>query len=314
MDVHRSHLPLVILLVALCWCKSPGIGLGNDETSERLPETERGYYTATQTRALATAETPPNQAPPPWQWHVRPHGFVYDTYWASAAEPRLATHLIEERHDGTFLDSHIGGRFGILRYGPKDCPEGFQLDLLGGAKLRQNWGDLDVLATDFRYDIIGTYGAGPHRFKFGFYHVSAHAGDEFLLENPDFDRLNFFRDTLVAGYSYYPIPQARFYAEMGWAFDREISEPWEFQFGIDLGPRAHTGIRGAPFMAMNVHLREELDFGGNFAFQAGWAWRGDDALDGLLRTGVYFYEGASPHFSFYAEHERQIGWGLWYDF
>jgi hypothetical protein len=34
----------------------------------------------------------------------------------------------------------------------------------------------------------------------------------------------------------------------------------------------------------------------------------------VLRTGVYFYEGGSPQFSFYAEHERQVGWGLWYDY
>ncbi len=314
MDVHRRVLLIAFVLAAPGWWERSGVALGDEGDLQQLPRVESDFYVASRARDLPVPETAPAGSSSPWQWHIRPRGFVYDTYWASAAEPRLATHVIEERHDGTFLDSHIGGRFGILRYGPKDRPEGFQLDLLGGAKLRQNWGDLDVLATDFRYDLIGTYGVGPHRFKFGFYHVSAHTGDEFLVENPGYDRLNFFRDTLVTGYSYYPIPQARFYAEMGWAMDHEISEPWEFQFGIDLGPQACTGVRGAPFMAMNVHLREELDFGGNFAFQAGWAWRGEDTLDGLLRTGVYFYEGASPHFSFYAEHERQIGWGLWYDF
>ncbi len=312
MDVHRSHLQIAFALAALWCCELPRVALSDDEF-RRLPEVESELYTA-QDRRPTASETNSGDVSSPWQWHIRPRGFVYHTYWASATEPRLATHLIEERYDGTFLDSHIGGRFGIIRFGSKDRPEGFQIDLLGGAKLRQNWGDMDVMATDFRYDLIGTYGAGPHRYKFGFYHVSAHAGDEFLLKNPGFNRLNFFRDVLVTGYSYYPIPQARFYAEMGWAVDCEVSKPWEFQFGIDLGPRNSTGVHGAPFMAMNAHLREELDFGGNFAFQAGWAWRGEDTVDGLLRTGVYFYEGASPHFSFYAEHERQIGWGLWYDF
>lgn len=311
MDACRNRLPIVFVL---CWCMSQGIALGGDDGSAALPQVESDFIVPSPTRLLRVTETSLDDGTSSWQWHIRPRGFVYSTYWASAAEPRLATHLIEERNDGTFVDSHIGGRFGILRFGPKDRPEGFQLDLLGGAKLRQNSGDLDVQATDYRYDVIGTYGAGPHRFKFGFYHVSAHAGDEFLLKNPNFHRLNFFRDTLVTGYSYYPISQARLYAEMGWAVDHEISEPWEFQFGIDLGPCRSTGIRGAPFLAMNVHLREELDFGGNFAVQAGWAWRGEDTLDGILRTGAYFYEGASPHFSFFAEQEQQIGWGLWYDF
>lgn len=313
MDVHRRQLiPLAVMALGLAGI--PRMARGDDNGFRQLPHVESEVYALPPTHSLTESQIAFDTPSEPWQWHIRPHGFIYDTYWASAAEPRLATHLIDERYDGTFLDSHIGGRFGIVRFGPKDRPEGFQIDLLGGAKLRQNWGDLDVLASDFRYDVIGTYGVGPNRFKFGFYHVSAHTGDEFLLKNPGFERLNFFRDTLVAGYSYYPIPQARFYAETGWAVDHEISEPWEFQLGIDLGPAACTGVRGAPFLAMNVHLREELDFGGNFALQAGWAWRGDDVLDGLLRTGVYFYEGASPYFAFYAEHERQIGWGLWYDF
>jgi hypothetical protein len=291
-----------------------GAAQGGEGDIPSLPEIEAAYNEASQDYLSSLTVPSASDVSSPWQWQIRPRGFVYDTYWASAAEPRLATHLIEEQHDGTFLDSHIGGRFGVLRFGPKDRPEGFQIDVLGGAKLRQSWGNMDVLATDFRYDVLGTYGTGPHRYKFGFYHVSAHTGDEFLLKNPGFNRLNFFRDVLVAGYSYYPIPQARFYAEMGWAVDCEVSKPWEFQFGIDLGPQDSTGVGGALFMAMNVHLREELDFGGNFAFQAGWAWRGEDTLDGLLRTGVYFYEGASPYFAFFAEHERQVGWGLWYDF
>lgn len=313
MDVQRSLLFVVFMSATAGWCAVPRSAVGSDEFG-RLPEVESDLYAASYEPASLPAETSPGDTSSAWQWHIRPRGFVYGTYWASASEPRMAVHLIDERDDGTRLDSYVGGRFGVLRFGPKDRPEGFQLDVLGGAKLRQNWGDLDVLATDYRYDILGTYGAGPHRFKFGFYHVSSHAGDEFLLEHPGFNRLNFFRDTLAAGYSYYPIPQARFYAEAGWAVDHEISEPWEVQFGIDLGPRNRTGVRGAPFLAMNVHLREELDFGGNVAVQAGWGWRGDDALDGFLRTGVYFYEGASPQFSFYAEHERQIGWGIWYDY
>jgi hypothetical protein len=266
-------------------------------------------------RGLEMAQTSSADAIAPWSWQIRPRGFVYDTYWAGAAEPRLGTQLVDESDGGPFLDSQVGGRVGMLRYGPADRPEGFQVDVLGGAKLRQDWdGNLDVLATDYRYDILGTYGAGPHRWKFGFYHISSHVGDEFLLRNRQFQRLNYSRDTLVAGYSYYPLPCVRLYAEMGWAFDHDVSQPWHFQFGIDCGPRQPTGLHGAPFFAANVHLREELDFGGNLAVQAGWAWRGDDPLDGLLRTGLYFYEGGSPHFSFYAEHERQLGWGLWYDY
>ena len=299
MDVSRIRLPIALAAGLLCYA-TPDIVLGNGSP--------HGPNRAECERQIA------GQDDEVWQWHIRPRGFVYPTYWASAAEPRLAAQLVEERHAGTYVDCHIGGRVGLLRFGPEDCPEGFQLDVLGGAKLRQAGDGLDVLATDYRYDILGTYGLGRHRLKFGFYHVSSHVGDEFLLKNPGFNRLNFSRDTLVLGYSYYPAPQLRLYAETGWGFDCDVTEPWEFQFGFDLGPHKATGVGGAPFLAVNAHLREELDFGGNLALQAGWAWRGKDVLDGILRTGVYFYDGASPQFSFYTHYERQVGWGLWYDF
>lgn len=315
MPRSRSQ-PLNLMCLALVsWIVRAGAVYAADARRDLLLRDPLGSLSTISAGIPEAEETPTADAEPPWDWQIRPKGPIYDTYWASAAEPRLGAQLIEEHDAGTFLDSQIGGRLGLLRYGPKDLPEGFQLDVLGGAKLRQDWdGDLDVLATDFRYDILGTYCVGPHRFKFGFYHISSHTGDEFLLKNPDFERLNYSRDTLVAGYSYYPIPAVRLYAEAGWASHCDISQPWHIQFGVDCGPRDSTGSHGAPFFAANVHLREELDFGGNLAVETGWAWRGDDILDGILRTGAYFYEGGSPHFSFYAEHERQVGWGLWYDY
>lgn len=251
----------------------------------------------------------------PWVWQIRPEGFLYHTYLASVAEPKLSTQIVHESSDGDFQDSSIAGRIGIVRFGPRSYPGGWQLDVLGGAKLRQDWNEgLDVVAADFRYDILSTYAYGPHRFKLGFYHVSSHTGDEFLLKNPSHVRLNFFRDALVAGYSLYPIPELRLYAEAGWAFHADVSDPWEFQFGLDYGPAGPTGFHGAPFFAINGHLREELDFGGNVSVQAGWSWRGDQGWDGLFRTGIFYYNGGSPQFSFFREHEQQIGWGLWYDF
>ena len=34
--------------------------------------------------------------------------------------------------------------------------------------------------------------------------------------------------------------------------------------GADWAPACNTGLRGAPFVALNGDLREEVDFGGNF--------------------------------------------------
>ncbi|WP_437190599.1 DUF1207 domain-containing protein [Planctomicrobium sp. SH527] len=250
-----------------------------------------------------------------WQWTFLPQGILYGTYWASAAEPRMSVQVFEDLQNGASVDSYISGRFGIVRFGQRYGLEGFQLDLLGGAKLRQDLDyEMDVIGTDFRFDIPLTYRVGQHAWKFGYYHISAHAGDEFLKRNPDFERLNFLRDCLYLGYSYYPNPDLRLYAELDYGFNTDVAKPWNFQFGLDYGPSYPTRIYGAPFFAMNVHLRQELDYGGNINIQGGWAWRGEGLSAGTLRTGPFFYNGKSPQFSFYTRSEQQLGWGLWYDF
>ena len=125
--------------------------------------------------------------------------------------------------------------------------------------------------------------------------------------------MNFARDVRILGHAIYLSTRTRAYVEAGWAFYSDISEPWEFQFGLDHAPVAATGPRGAPFWALNGHLRQELDFSGSFTAQAGWAWR-SDVSSPLFRAGLHYYNGKSNHFSFYNEHEQQIGMAVWYDF
>ncbi len=143
--------------------------------------------------------------------------------------------------------------------------------------------------------------------------MSSHLGDEFVLNNPGFNRFNWARDALVLGHSIYMTETLRLYAEAGWAFHSEISQPWEFQFGLDWAPNAPTGFRGAPFFAANVHLRQEVNYGGNVSAMTGWSWMSERDRH-LLRLGVHYYNGKSSQYSFYDDFEEQLGFGIWYDF
>lgn len=254
----------------------------------------------------------------PWDWQILPTGIVYKSYLASQKDSRFATQFnhIPERDDHTFWEPTLGARVGLLRFGDQNpvLPQGFQIDAEGSAQTRLNLSDdVDVTSVDFRGGLPLTYGYGPWRLKFGYYHLSSHLGDEFLLKNPNYPRLNFARDVLILGGAYHLTDDLRIYAEIGWAFYTDVSEPWEVQFGIDYAPTAPTGIRGAPFFAINGHLRQELDFSGNFTVQAGWAWR--SAQNGsLLRMGGQYFNGASWQYSFYNHFEQQLGLGVWYDF
>lgn len=252
-----------------------------------------------------------------YHWEFLPKDSLYPFYLADTKASRLAGQWLESTGDHTLLDSTLGGRFGLLRYvdaTPGPFKRGIQADVEGSAQVRLDM-DLehDVRAVDFRAGVPISVSFGRLQTRFGYYHLSSHVGDEFLIRNPTFDRVNYSRDVLFLGGAYWLNSRSRVYGEMGWAFYSDVCEPWEFVTGIESAPRTPTGLRGAPFYAINGRLREEVNFGGAVTVQAGWAWRSSYST-GLLRTGLHYFNGKSNQFSFYDDHEETIGAGLWYDF
>lgn len=249
-------------------------------------------------------------------FHLLPQGLIYRSYLAGPKEPRMATGIISVPDDSTMWDATIGGRLGMFRIGSGDPirPRGIQLDLEAAAMLRLDIPeDVDVRSADYRVGVPLTWGNEFSQWKFAYYHVSSHLGDEFWEKNPDFPLFRQARDALVLGRSIYLTDALRIYAEVGWAFYHVASDPWEVQFGLDYAPRVATGVRGAPFFAVNGYLRQELNFGGGLNAQVGWAWRADSTAH-LLRLGFQYYNGAIPHYAFLPLHESQFGAVLWYDF
>ncbi len=267
---------------------------------------------------------PPNLGPgplgatptEPWQWQLMPTGVMYRSYLAGVKESRLYSGYSWFDSGGTFWQPTVGGRVPLLRYGTVDpiSPEGFQVDAEGAAILRLDVrNNVDLVAADFRGGVIASFGDRRSATKLAYYHMSSHVGDEFLLSHPGFNRLNWSRDTLVVGRSYMLTEWLRIYGEVGWAFYTDVTEPWEFQFGVEYAPFCPTGPRGAPFFAANAHLRQELDFGGNLTVQTGWAWR-SRFQGSLLRIGFEYYNGKSSQYSFYNMFEEQFTIGVWYDY
>jgi hypothetical protein len=253
-----------------------------------------------------------------WSWQWMPAGLIYRSYWAGVHEPRMALVTFYESGDRTLWDPTLGGRVGLLRRG--DCdplrPQGFQLDFYGAAIARldvEHRQDLD--STDYVFGFPLTYGVDNWQFKLSYAHISSHLGDELALRDPDTldERVNYVRDAIVLGTSYYPHAVWRQYAEVGWAFHNSGgAQPWEAQFGSELSLPGPTGPAGTPFLAVNGRMREEHDFGGDVSVQVGWLRRG--VLGQTLRFGAHYYNGKSSQFQFFDNFEEQIGLGVWYDF
>ena len=262
---------------------------------------------------------------PQWRQELLPTDLLYRSYIANPKDARLSSRILHEAGGDTFWSLEAGARVGVWRYGTPSGwrnpetgrPEGWQLDIQGAAFPRLNFDhEMDVDAVDFKVGVPLTYSEGPWEAKFGWYHLSSHLGDEFLLREPDFDRLNYLRDAFVLGGGYYPDPDLRLYTEVEYAYNVDGgSEPWHVQFGFDWQP-ADVNTRVAapsPFVAVNTQLREEVDWGGGTNVVMGLQWRGPRS-DRLFRAGIQYYNGKSWQFSFYDRHEELLGLSLWYDF
>ena len=277
-------------------------------------------------------------APRPWCWQILPNNLIYTSYLAGPKEPRFATVWYDDtgpspipgrgnEQNGWLWDSTLGGRVSILRYGSDTelHPQGFEVQLEGAAFVRLDPGDeRDLRSADYRFGIPLVYGIGRWQTKLAYYHNSAHIGDEFFIKHPNFPRVNYVRDVFVLGNSYYMYDWLRLYGEVGWSFfNAGGSKPWEFQFGTELIQARPTGIRGAPFFAVNGMTRQELNWGGNVCAQVGWAWRGYQS-EKLFRLGFEYLYGSDPQYEFTktdaatgritALNQNRAGIGMWYDY
>jgi len=257
-----------------------------------------------------------NESPSlPWMWQIMPEGLVWRSYLAGVKEPRLSVVSSDSSLFGTIWDANMGGRVSLIRYGTPSAyrPEGweFQIEAAAQPRIWPNKFSAPLISTDYRVGLPLVYAQGKWQFKTGYYHISAHLGDEYMELNPSVDRINYMRDALMLAVGYYYTDNLRLFAETDWAFGADGgAQPWEFQFGADYSPAVRGG---APFAAVYGNLRQELDYGGFFVLQAGWQWRGGAAMK-TFRLGVEYINGGSQQYEFYNQFEQQTGFGIWYDY
>ena len=259
-----------------------------------------------------------------WDFQILPNGLIYHPYLAGDREPRIALVMGHQTDFGAVWNAALGARMALWRYGTEQewMPNGWEMDIEGAVfpRLDPFAESSPLIAADFRFGLPLTYGDGPWQYKIGYYHLSSHLGDEWMLLHPQTQsqRINYVRDEVLMGISYYWLEDFRFYGEMGIAAaDGGASsggaKPLEFQFGAEYSPKHCNDWRGAPFAAVNTHLRQEVHFQGDFIVQAGWQWRG--ARSGhTFRLGVEYFTGRSDQGEFNNLYEERVGFGVWYDF
>jgi hypothetical protein len=257
----------------------------------------------------------------PWEnvaeFQLMPSGLIYASYLAGEKEPRIQGVWLSEKDRGLIWETQVGGRAGLLRYGTTDpiSPDGWQIDLEGGAQVRIDpRNESDVEAVDFRVGGLITWRTGSDAFKFGYYHICSHVGDEFLERNPGFIRINYVRDSAIFGWMRNLSNDTQIYGEVAYAIGRSGgAKPLELQYGFQYTPRDVFGFRGAPFFAVNGHTRQDLGWITGFNTVAGWLWRGEQTNHNF-RVGLQYYTGPAVQWSFVGQNESLVGGGLWFDY
>ena len=249
---------------------------------------------------------------------VLPTGLLFRSYIAGPHEPRISSAgLYDLSAEETVWDATLGGRVGLFR---QDNPTRFdldawQIDVEGAAIVRLDAQDKqDLESGDYRFGLLWTGKRENLAFKFGYFHMSSHVGDEFLIKNPTFNRINYVRESIIFGTSLQASRECRLYGELAWgAIATGGAEPWQFQLGTEFSPIARTATRGAPFAAFNMQMREEVDFAPGMSFLTGWQWKSPEN-GSAIRLGLQYFNGPSNQYQFFEEYQNQLGFGVWYDF
>ena len=333
--------PLVVL--AACWIQLPRLRAEGPATPRRSPsQGSSGVTNSDWTSAaagfsafqpLSSTAAQPDQVDPLQQnhielaqsvagdsdfhWQLAPVGLLYKSYLAGEKEARISTVWMSDSKRGLIWENALGGRVGVVRFGNEDVlrPQGWQFDLEGAALPRVIPQDPSspLEAVDFRVGLLSTWRHNDTAIKAGYYHLSSHAGDEFLINNPAFVRINYVRDSAIIGITQYFYDDFSVYGEFGYALNAEDgAEPIELQYGFQYSPLV-TGWPGTPFAAINGHTREDFGWATSLTVQSGWQWR-SAKTNHTLRVGMQYYVGPSMQWELADVKENMLGGGIWYDF
>lgn len=252
-----------------------------------------------------------------YDWYILPDGLLYRSYLAGPREPRISSVLFGDGDGEFYWDATLGGRVGLLRYGSPGArkPMGWQWDVEGAVITRLNmYESQDVEAADYRVGTLITRAEGRWAAKLGYFHISSHIGDEFVVRNPSYARDNYVTESAILGVSYDQSDAVRLYGETAYAFHFSGSaKRWQFQTGAEYSPPPAYARRGAPFAAINLQILEAVDFSPAMNLQAGWQWKSPQS-GRSLRAGFTYFNGYSTQYQFLQSSEQHLGGGVWFDY
>jgi len=172
------------------------------------------------------------------------------------------------------------------------------------------------------YDLINTdyfFGLSmSHRWsetissRLRLYHGSSHLGDEFLIDNPEFERDNSSYENLQYILAYHT-ESMRFYGGGGYIVrsNNEIKlDPWQVKGGFEFSHPLPEYEQTSLLFAWDMESLERANWRFNNSIMLGLSLLKSEARE--IRLLGTFYRGSSPQGQFFNERLKYYGLGLYF--
>ena len=315
---------LVMMVGTVLWMTGGAAArAGEPEGEKGPPPVDCRYETATQASA---AEGTGSTVGIPF-----PDGDVFRPLFADPKQPQTfatlqAVRARDSKTSATVGSVGFGENFGF--YSRRQGCNGWQVGLLAGvfSQFDMNAPSTDLINTDYVVGIPLSWRSGLFSTRVRLYHQSTHLGDEFVLHNPGFNRVEYSYEEGEAILSLdAPGGWGRLYAGGGYLLHREPAnlDRLKAQAGVELrgptwgsgpierfvsGPLVVTPVLGADFKSfeqLNWTLSANIVGGLEFA-RAGALRR--------FRILLNYYHGNNPYGQFYGQKVESVGLGFYLAF
>ncbi|MER3423899.1 MAG: DUF1207 domain-containing protein, partial [Nitrospiraceae bacterium] len=210
----------------------------------------------------------------------------------------------------------FGENFGV--WARRTGCDGWQVGVLGGvfAQFNLDAPSADLINADYIIGIPISWRSGPLSARVRLYHQSSHLGDEFLLGNPGFNRINLSFEELEGIFSV-DFWWIRVYGGGGYLVSREpdldrVRGQWGAELRLPPLPLPEPGSP-VPVVGADFKSFEQLNWEINANVVAGLEWSGSKTTR-RLRLLVNYYHGFNPYGQLFNQKIETIGIGLYFAF
>jgi len=210
-----------------------------------------------------------------------------------------------------------GENFGLWRWPGEQAGDGWQLNFTGGlfAQFNLDAPSSDLINADYTVGFSLTHRRGGYSARARLFHQSSHLGDEFLLSQPNVQRINLSVegiDTLAS----YETDRWRIYGGVGYLIGRDPPDldPGFAEAGVEFRSPRFVWDLGRLVGGSDLRAVEEQNWRVARSLKIGLELGEADPGRRRVRLLAEYYVGPSPFGQFFQTDIRYVGAGLYFGF